>query len=278
MSRPLLAIDGDSFAHRAFHGVPRSVTRAGGKSGNLLHGLTSMVLRLWEQERPRTVVVGWDVLGTPTYRNELLEGYQGGREFDPELVEQLELAPGLLATAGLVCVKTGGYEADDVLAAAVAAERRRGGVTLVATSDRDSFQLAAPDVTILQPQRGVTEMARIGPPEVRERYGVEPEQVPDFIALRGDPSDKIPGAKGVGAKTAASLLAGGVTLESLLAAGRFSAEADALRMYLRVATLDPTVPLPALPDLAPDWAATSAAARELGLGRLADRLQGAAWS
>jgi DNA polymerase-1 len=277
-SRPLLAIDGDSFAHRAFHGVPRSVKRAQGKPGNLLHGLTSMVLRLWEAERPRTVIVGWDTLGAPTYRNELLDGYQGGREFDPELVEQLELAPALLATAGIVCVKVAGYEADDVLAAAVAAERATGGTTLVATSDRDAFQLAAPDVTILQPQKGVTEMARIGPAEVRERYGVEPSQVPDFIALRGDPSDKIPGAKGVGTKTAATLLAGGGSLDALIAAGRFTAEAEALRTYLQVATLDPDVPLPPLPDLEPDWRATAAAARDLGLGRLAERLEGAAWS
>ena len=276
--RPLLVIDGDSFAHRAFHGVPRSVMRAEGKPGNLLQGLTLMVLRLWEAERPRAVVVGWDTLGAPTYRNELLEGYQGGREFDPDLVEQLDLAPGLLASAGIVCVKVAGYEADDVLAAAVGAERSVGGTTLVATSDRDSFQLAAPDVTILQPQKGVTEMARIGPAEVRERYGVEPSQVPDFIALRGDPSDKIPGAKGIGAKTAATLLAGGESLESLLDSGRFSAEADALRTYLRVATLDSGVPLPSLPDREPDWSAAAAAARDLGLGRLAERLQGAAWS
>ncbi|MFN8223109.1 MAG: 5'-3' exonuclease H3TH domain-containing protein [Gaiellales bacterium] len=278
MSRPLLAIDGDSFAHRAFHGVPRAVKRDDGRPGNLLHGLTSMVLRLWEAERPRAVVVGWDTLGVPTYRNELLDGYQAGREFDPELVEQLELAPGLLATAGIVCVKHGGYEADDVLAAAVALERASGGTTVVATSDRDAFQLAAPDVTILQPQRGVTEMTRIGPAEVRERYGVEPEQVPDFIALRGDPSDKIPGAKGVGAKTAAALLADGATLESLIADGRFEREAEALRTYRRVATLDPGVPLPALFDRAPDWAACAQAARDLGLGRLAARLEETVWS
>ena len=277
-SRPLLAIDGDSFAHRAFHGVPRAVRRANGRPGNLLQGLTSMVLRLCQAEAPRAVVVGWDSLGVPTYRNELLEGYQGGREFDPELVEQLELAPALLASGGIVCVKEAGYEADDVLAAAVAAERERGGTTLVATSDRDAYQLAAPDVRILQPQKGVTEMARIGPDEVRERYGVDPAQVPDFIALRGDPSDKIPGARGIGAKTAATLLADGATLSSLLAAGRFPAEAEALEVYLRVATLDAGVPLPAIPDRPPDWPAMAVEVRRLGLERLAVRLEEAAWS
>jgi DNA polymerase I len=275
--RPLLAIDGDSFAHRAFHGVPRSVRRANGSPGNLLSGLTSMVMRLCQAEEPRAVIIGWDSLGVPTYRNALLESYQGGREFDPELVEQLELAPALLASGGIVCVKVAGYEADDVLAAAVASERARGGRTLVATSDRDAFQLAAPDVTILQPQKGVSEMARIGPEGVRERYGVEPEQVPDFIALRGDPSDKIPGARGIGAKTAAVLLADGGSLEALLAAGRFPVEGAALEMYRRIATLDAGVPLPELPDQQLDWVAMAAEVRNLGLDRLAARLE-AAWS
>jgi DNA polymerase-1 len=275
--RPLLAIDGDSFAHRAFHGVPRSVRRANGSPGNLLSGLTSMVMRLCQAEEPRAVIVGWDSLGVPTYRNALLESYQGGREFDPELVEQLELAPSLLASSGIVCVKAAGYEADDVLAAAVASERARGGRTLVATSDRDAFQLAAPDVTILQPQKGVSEMARIGPEGVRERYGVEPEQVPDFIALRGDPSDKIPGARGIGAKTAAVLLAGGGSLDALLEAGRFPVEGAALEMYRRIATLDAGVPIPELPDERLDWVAMAAEVRKLGLDRLAARLE-AAWS
>ena len=278
MSAPLLVVDGDSFAHRAFHALPRSIRRADGGPGNLLTGFTSMLLRLWEAEQPRAVVVGWDTLFVPTYRHELLPGYQAGREFDPELLEQLDLAPGLLEAAGVVCGKAPGYEADDFLGAAVAAERSRGGTALVATSDRDAFQLAADDVTILQPVRGVSEIARIGPPEVRERYGVEPEQVPDFIALRGDPSDKIPGARGVGAKTAASLLAQYGTLDALLEAGRFAAEADALRMYRQVATFDATAPLPALPETGPDWTAGAEAADSLGLGRLAGRLREAASS
>ena len=276
--RPLLVIDGDSFAHRAFHALPRSIRRADGRPGNLLTGLTSMVLRLWQAERPRAVFVGWDTLTVPTYRHELLAGYQAGREFDPELLEQLDLAPGLLEAAGIACAKAPGFEADDFLAAAVASERSAGGTSLVATSDRDAFQLVAEDVTILQPVKGVSELARIGPAEVHERYGVEPKQVPDFIALRGDPSDKIPGARGVGAKTAASLLTEHGSLDALLEAGRFAAEADALRTYRHMATLDPTAPVPALPDREPDWRASAAAADELGLGRLAGRLEEAASS
>jgi DNA polymerase-1 len=278
VSSPLLVVDGDSFAHRAFHALPRSIRRSDGRPGNLLTGLATMVLRLWQAERPRAVVVGWDTLGTPTYRSELHPDYQAGREFDPELVEQLELAPGLLAATGITCVKRAGYEADDVLAAAIEAERRRGGSSLVATSDRDAYQLAAGDVTILQPRRGVSELARIGPAEVRAAYGVEPWQVPDFISLRGDPSDRIPGARGVGAKTAATLLADGATLESILESGRFAAEADALRRFLAVATLDRDMPLPDVPDRVPDWPAGAAEARRLGLERLAVRLEEAAWS
>ncbi|HET9244145.1 MAG TPA: 5'-3' exonuclease [Gaiella sp.] len=273
MSPPLLVVDGDSFAHRAFHALPRSIRRADGRPGNLLTGFTNMLLRLWEAERPRGIVVGWDTLFVPTYRHELLPGYQAGREFDPELLEQLDVAPGLLEAAGIVCGKAPGFEADDFLGAAVAAERARGGAALVATSDRDAFQLAADDVTILQPVRGVSEIARIGPAEVRERYGVEPAQVPDFIALRGDPSDKIPGARGVGAKTAASLLAQYGSLEAMLDAGRFAAEADALRMYRHVATFDAEAPLPPLPEHGPDWAAGAEAADALGLARVAGRLR-----
>ena len=152
-------MDGDSFAHRAFHALPRSLRRDDGGPANTLIGFTSMLLRLWQAEQPRAVVVGWDTLGVPTYRNALLPTYQSGREFDPEIVDQLELLPALVASTGIVCGKQSGYEADDFLAAAVAAERARGGTTLVATSDRDAFQLAAADVTILQPVRGVSELA-----------------------------------------------------------------------------------------------------------------------
>ena len=271
--RPLLAIDGDSFAHRAFHALPRTFRRDDGGPANTLIGFMLMLLRLWQSEQPRAVVVAWDTLDVPTYRNELLATYQSGREFDPEIVDQLALMPALVTSTGIVCGKAAGFEADDFLAAATAAERSRGGATLVATSDRDAFQLAASDVTILQPVRGVSELARIGPAEVRERYGVEPEQVADFIALRGDPSDKIPGARGVGAKTAATLLQSYPDLEAMLQAGRFAAEADRLRLFRQVATLDPAAPLPDIPDLEPDWAAGARAAEALGVERLASRLR-----
>jgi DNA polymerase-1 len=118
------------------------------------------------------------------------------------------------------------------------------------------------------------EMARIGPAEVRERYGVEPAQVPDFIALRGDASDKIPGAKGVGPKTAAGLLVKYGSLEKLLAAGRFAAQADDLRLYRSIATMDRSAPLLSLKTQVPTWAKASALARQWELNRLAERLAG----
>jgi DNA polymerase-1 len=165
-----------------------------------------------------------------------------------------------------------GYEADDFMGAVVAAEEKAKRPVLVATSDRDLFQLASERTTILQPTRGVSQITRIGPAEVRERYGVEPSQVPDFIALRGDPSDRLPGAKGVGPKTAASLLAEYGTLESALEAGRFAAQAEELRLYRRIATVDASAPLPPLKDQTPTWAEASALMERWGLRNLSGRL------
>ena len=272
MSRPLLAIDGDSLAHRAYHALPKSIRRAGGRPSGAIVGFTNMLIRLWDTEQPRAVVVGWDTLEVPTYRHESFDGYQSGREFDNELLEQLALLPELTQAFGFAIAKGPGYEADDFLAAAVAFEEEREGSAIVATSDRDAFQLASDRTTILQPVRGVSELARIGPDEVRERYGVEPGQVVDFIALRGDPSDRLPGAPGVGPKKAADLLRQYGSLENTLAAGRFSPQAEELRLYRRIALLDASAPLPPLDDQAPTWAEASALLRHWGMNQVADRV------
>ena len=234
-------------------------------------GFANFLLRIYETERPRAVLVAWDTLDVPTYRHRAFASYQNGRQFDPELRDQLDVLPHFVAACGFVFAKAPGYEADDFLAAAVAEEERRGGTAIVATGDRDAFQLASQWTTILQPVRA-GEMTRIGPEEVRERYGVEPEQVPDFIALRGDPSDKLPGAPGVGPKGAAALLRSFGTLEELLARGRFREQADELRLYRRIATMDNSAPLPSLQDQTPTWAKASALAKEWELIRLAERL------
>jgi len=265
----LLAVDGDSLAHRAYHGLPKSIRGAGGRPANALVGFAGFLMRLWDAEQPAAVLVGWDSLEAPTYRHEALPGYQSGREFEDSIVEQLGVLPGLVESFGFTSAKAAGYEADDFLAAAAAGW---DGPVLVATSDRDAFQLVDDRVTVLQPVKGVSELARIGPAEVRERYGVDPAQVPDFIALRGDSSDRIPGAPGVGPKTAASLLAEYGTLDALLAAGRFSAVADDLRLYRRVAQMDASAPLPKLEPHEPTWGRAEATARELGLNGLAKRI------
>ena len=270
MSRPLLVVDGDNFAHRSYHALPKSIRRRGNRGGGAVVGFANLLLRLYESERPRAVLVGWDTLGAPTYRQELFPAYQGGRQFDDEIVEQLDVLPELVTACGFAFAKAAGYEADDFLAAAVAAEEGRGGQALVASGDRDAFQLASERTTILHPVRA-GEMARIGPAEVRERYGVEPRQVPDFIALRGDPSDKLPGARGVGPKGAAALLRKYATLDEAFAAGQLTAQADQLRLYRRIATMDPAAPLPALDDQVPSWDKAAALARDWELNRLAER-------
>jgi DNA polymerase I len=271
VQRPLLAIDGDSFAHRAYHALPKSIRRKDGKGAGAILGFANILLRLYEQEQPRAVLVGWDTLDAPTCRSELFPAYQSGRQFDEELLEQLETLPSFVTACGFANAKAPGYEADDFLAAAVAKEERRKGNVLVASGDRDAFQLASARTTILHPVKA-GEMARIGPAEVRKRYGVDPNQVPDFIALRGDPSDRLPGARGIGEKTAASLLRKHKTLDALLASGRFPLQADDLRLYRRIAIMDASAPLPSLRAQKPMWARAAELARDWSLNRLADRL------
>jgi DNA polymerase I len=270
--RPLLVIDGDSFAHRAYHALPKTIRRRGGKGAGAIVGFANFLLRLHADAQPRAVLVGWDTLDAPTYRSALFEGYQGGREFDDELVDQLGVLPEFVAACGFANAKGAGYEADDFLAAAVAKEERAGGTALVATGDRDAWQLASQHTTILRPLRA-GEMARIGPKEVRQEYGVDPAQVPDFIALRGDPSDKLPGARGVGPKGAAQILNRHGTLEKAIAAGLFAAEAEKLRLYRQIATMDAKAPLPKLTAQTPTWGAAAALAKDWGLNRLAERLE-----
>jgi len=260
----LLAVDGDSFAHRAYHALPKSIRL------NAVVGFTNMLMRLWQSEKPDGVLVAWDTLTVPTYRHEAFERYQSGRVFEDSIVEQLEILPQVTVACGFATAKAPGFEADDFLAAGAKAWP---GDVLVATSDRDAFQLVSDRVTVLQPARGVSELARIGPAEVRERYGVEPEQVPDLIALRGDPSDKLPGARGIGPKKAAEILHQYGTLEAALADGRFAAEAEDLRLYRRIAVMDASAPLPPLATTAPTWAEASTILDGLGLGGLAERVR-----
>src|SRR3984893_7584402 len=271
VKHPLLVVDGDSFAHRSYHALPKSIRRRGNKGGGAIVGFANFLLRLYTEEQPRAVLVGWDTLDAPTYRHRALETYQSGRVFDAELLDQLDVLPQFVAACGFADAKAPGYEADDFLAAAVAQEERRGGTAVVASGDRGAFQLASERTTILQPVRA-GEMARIGPAEVRERYGVDPEQGPDFIALRGDPPDRIPGVPGVGPKGAASLLRRHGSLEAALAQGSFAVQAEKLRLYRSIATMDASAPLPSIDDQTPTWGTAAVLARDWELNQLADRV------
>lgn len=270
--RPLLVIDGDSFAHRSYHALPKTIRRKGNRPAGAILGFANRLLQLYRAEQPRAVLAAWDTLEATTYRHESFADYQGGREFDDDLVEQLDIIPQFVAACGFANAKAAGYEADDFLAAAAAAEERRGGRALVASGDRDTFQLASARTTILYPVRA-GEMARIGPDEVRARYGVDPAQVPDFIALRGDPSDRLPGAPGIGATGAASLLRKYGSLEAILKSGRFAKQADDLRLYRSIATMDRKAPLPRITAQQPTWHKAAALARDWGLNQLAGRLE-----
>jgi DNA polymerase-1 len=268
--RPLLVIDGDSFAHRAYHALPKNIMRAGKRPAGAILGFANFLLKFYQSEQPRAVLVGWDTLTAETYRHESFAAYQSGREFDHALLEQLDILPELVAACGFANAKKAGYEADDFLAAAATREERRGGTALVASGDRDTFQLASDAITILYPVRA-GEVARITPADVRSRYGVDPAQVPDFIALRGDPSDKLPGARNVGPQGAADVLRRHGSLEAALKAGRFATQAKELRLYRSIATMDRKAPLPPLPDQTPNWSKAEALARQWQLNQLADR-------
>ncbi len=273
-------LDGDSLAHRAYHGS-RPLAGAGGRPINALHGFAVMATGLWRAEKPRAVLACWDTLTVPTYRHEEWPQYQSGREFDPEILEQLDRMPELCEALGFAWAKAPGYEADDLLATAARLETEAGGRALVVTSDRDAYQLVSHTVTVLSPRTGGYAPDRIDPDEVVERYGVRPEQVPDFIALRGDPSDKIPGAKGIGAKGAAELLGRYGTLEGVVAAADElsprqgeAVQDERLALFRRVATMDGEAPVERPADNMLDVERGVAYATEIGDERLAERLPG----
>ena len=269
--RPLLAVDGDNLAHRAYHALPSSIKDGAGQQANMVLGFANMLAYVWDEVKPRTVFVAFDLIGEPTYRHELLPEYQSGRDFPPVLTSQLDRLPELATALGFPWAKEAGYEADDFLGAAVPGEAARGGETRFLTNHRDLFPLASPVTTIRRPRTGMKDLQRVGPAEVEEIYGVPPDLVPDFVALRGDPSDKIPGAKGVGPGRAAGVLKKHGSLDEALQGGGFPDQADALRDYLRIARLQYEAEIPELPDAEPDWAGAAALLGEWGLNAVSKR-------
>jgi DNA polymerase-1 len=270
-TRPLLIVDGDNLAHRAYHSTPKTVVGVDGRPINAVVGFCGMLSTMWRNERPRAVFVAWDTLGVPTYRHKLWPAYQGGRVFDREIVDQLNLLPDFCRELGLGVGKAAGYEADDLMAAAAGAEVAAGGSCLLYTTDRDAYQLVSDRVTILAPRRGARELDRIDPREVVIRFGVLPEQVPDFKALAGDSSDKIPGLPGIGPKGAAALLLKHGNLEGVIQNWRNPKEVELARTFREVATMRPDVPVELPPD-PPNWRAGAEALRRLGAAGAADRM------
>jgi len=296
---PLLIADVPWLLYRAFFALPKSIVDADGRPVNALLGTVNALLALIDvrapAQRPRNVVA---CLGAEQaeYRVALYPPYHAHRDpMPPELAAQWQKAPTLLAGLGWTVSASDDLEADDVMFSHACSEEERGGRALLLTGDRDLFGAVSDRVAVVELRKG-TEQAEIGPEQVRERYGVEPEQVPDFIALRGDPSDGLPGAPGIGAKTAAELLRAHGSLEQLLLAAGASPgaqgaaavrattvmrprvaatlreHAELLLSFKQIATLQ-RIALEPPPDRSTDFAGGALLAGELGMRRLAERLQ-----
>ncbi|HTN23395.1 MAG TPA: 5'-3' exonuclease H3TH domain-containing protein [Solirubrobacteraceae bacterium] len=284
MPAPLLVVDAPSLMYRAFFALPSSITDGDGHPVNALLGTANLVLFVLERHSPRAVVLCWGA-EKAAYRAELYAPYHADRPaMAPELERQWLDAPGFFAAFGWRSESDAELEADDLLGSLARIETTAGGETLIFTGDRDMFQCVGDRVTVLFPRGGKDGPEVVDADGVRERYGIEPAQVPDFIALRGDPSDGLPGAKGIGAKTARDLLREHGTLEGAIAAagrpgamtprqaGALTGDPGALRAFKDIATLR-TVDLERPADAPLDRAGAAAAARERGMNRLAERLQ-----
>jgi 5'-3' exonuclease len=248
MPGPLLLVDTPFFLFRAWFALPDSIKGKDGKPVNALLGATNAILDIVRRYEPRAVVCCFGAEAAP-YRVELYDGYHADRDEEPPpgLDYQFAVAPQLFSGFGWEIAFDRNLEADDLLGSYAALEQGAGGRALIFTGDRDMFQCAGERVTVLWAKRG-SEPLEFGPEEVLRHYGVPPGLVPDFIALRGDPSDGIPGAPGVGPKTAADMLKRHGSLEALLGevdeerpkvAGTLRDHADALLRYKKIATLQP---------------------------------------
>jgi 5'-3' exonuclease len=282
---PLLAIDAPSMLFRAFYALPDSIKGKDGAPVNALLGTANLILRELELHSPRAVVLCFGP-DAADYRVELFDGYHAERPEVPDgLAPQFADSRAFFEAFGWVVTDHDSLEADDLLGSYARREAEAGGRALVMTGDRDMYQCATDRVTVLYIRTGGKGAEVVDPDEVRSRYGIDPELVPDFIALRGDPSDGIPGARGIGEKTAAELLRRHGSLQAALDdAVRESKpsvrkalidQRDELLRFREIATLQEVdVELP--PDRPTDLAGGAAAARERGMNRLAERLEKAA--
>ena len=218
MSKRLLLIDGHSMAYRAFYALPaENFTTAGGQHTNAIYGFATMLLSLLSSEKPTHVAVAFDV-SRKTFRSEIFPEYKANRAKTPdEFRSQMSYLHELVSAFGISTFEIEGYEADDILATIAKRAESEGAEVLICTGDRDSFQLVNDKTTVLYPKRGVSDLARMTPAAVAEKYGMSPSQYPDFAALRGDPSDNLPSVPGVGEKTASKWIIEFGSLKELIA-------------------------------------------------------------
>jgi 5'-3' exonuclease len=283
MPAPLLVVDAPFVLYRSFFALPDSIHGPEGRPVNALLGSVNLLLRIAADRAPRAIVLCFGAEAAE-YRTELFPAYHADRPPVPDaLAWQFQRAPELFAAFGWLVESSPDLEADDLLGAFATVEEKAGGETLIVTGDRDMFQCVNDRVSVLLLKSGLSGFEVMDPAAVKARYGVGPELVPDFIALRGDPSDGLPGASGIGPKTAATLLEKYGSLEGAIAgaederpkvAAALTESADELRAYREIATLQPaSVERP--PDQVTDLASGAHAARALGLNRLSERLENA---
>ncbi len=281
MSGPLLAVDAPFVLYRSFFALPDSIHGAADRPVNALLGAANVLLRIAADRQPRAVVVCFGA-ESAQYRVELYPPYHAGRPEVPEpLAWQFDQAPKFFEAFGWRCESAPDVEADDLLGSLAAVETQSGGQALLLTGDRDMYQCVGDQVRMLYLKSGTSGVEEIDADEVARRYGVPPALVPDFIALRGDPSDGLPGAAGVGPKTAAELLARHGSLTDVLAraseqrpriAQALTEQHDELLAFRRIAQLQ-TVDMARPADRPTDLKGGARAARKLGLNRLAQRLE-----
>ena len=212
-----MLIDGHSMAFRAFYALPtEKFTTSTGQATNAIYGFLSMLATLLHDEHPTHVAVAFDV-GRTTFRTEMFPDYKAQRdETPPEFISQIPILKNLLATLGITTIEKPNYEADDIIATLATTAQPLGFETLIVTGDRDSLQLVNNTTTVLYPMKGVSVMHRFTPQAVQDKYGLTPQQYPDFAALRGDPSDNLPSVPKVGEKTATKWIVQHGNLTNLL--------------------------------------------------------------
>ena len=214
----LLLLDGHSMAFRAFYALPvENFGTSTGQSTNAVYGFASMLVKLLREEEPTHVAVAWDLSG-PTFRNEEYDGYKDGRsETPPDFPSQVPLTQDLMRLIGVANLSAPGYEADDVIATLAHQGGEAGMEVLIASGDRDAFQLVTRDCTVLYPGRSLSDLKRMTPEAVEDKYGVPPERYRDLAALVGEKADNLPGVPGVGPKTAAKWITKFGSLDGLVA-------------------------------------------------------------